>query len=392
MSEGKNRPRSHNSRPVSRGSQHGSAEEVPGVLYNYWCSEGNDGVYVNFEQEISKCAPSRQTFEADLARLSSQHGIFQCPFIRSTLNEQGKTTVHIANTKIDIANWEIMLLASISSDASSFHFHNLDLTRTHILHLVACINKMEHVVELRLDYITLTEEDVDDCFAAVMALDVACVSLRGNGITDTFFKTTATSSLQVNTTMQVLNLSDNKLTDEGLRLLLESIRFSPNLKYVSVRNNLCNGSSVPTLLELLIASPMSPADAAVVKSLTSVVAAKNKKARDLAKKVHGKDKDSKAAASVVAVEDLIAPDSRVFKIGSETFVANRSFRELDLSWNPVVLDNIVAASEAVVTHPAFNASLGQFTTACTIKGLDSASATKLQDIGSTFGGSLIFRS
>lgn len=383
MSAKAKRPPSHASRPTSQGTT-ASEEHSRKERQNWWSTDVNDSIHLNFEQDLTKTVASHQPFEHDYGTICRTNGIFKCSFIKISTDETGKTKLHLANTAIDLANWEAMLMASLSSGVTGIFFHGLSLTKRHLNALFLAAPKLDHLTELNMDYCLERDDETlfNEALPTIFNSSIAHISLRGNKLTDAFAKT-ASTLISANIYLSSLNLSDNLLTDAGATSLFESLKLNVNLKYISFRGNACHGSCLPQLLSLIAGQSLSAAENTSLKSIVGLVAARNKKSKELVKKGQAKEAD--------AVE-IVAPDGRVFKMGTENYIANRSICEVDFSWSNVDCEQLVAAAEAMLLQPSFTICTGQYALTIVVRGVEVSPtrADALRNITRSCRGSLKF--
>ena len=106
-------------------------------------------------------------------------------------------------------------------------------------------------------------------------------------------------------------------------------------------------------------------ETSTLKNITGLVNARNKKMKDQAKK-----------AKEASFEEIPSLDSRVFSSGGINYIANRSLRRFDLSWNPLQEDAIIAAIKQAALLPTLSISADMMSTTVTIKGIEASNGGK----------------
>ena len=359
MSSNKTRPRSNLNRPSSRGSIQGE-ELVSRESSQYWEFSCNDIIHINYEQELAKIGNSSQSFEDEYSHRCKSHGIIPCPTIRC-LTSDSQRALYLHHTKIDLANWQTMLISSISSSITSIFLYGLEISKRHVNDLVAGVTKAEQLRQLCLDFITMQDDETCECLSSVLGCEVQYLSLRGNRISDSVVAA-GSSRITANTTIEALDLSQNSITDEGASLLLDSLRLCPNIKYISLRSNLVTGFAFQSVFGLIIGSTLTAADSAQMKSLNTAISARNRRVKDLLKK-------AAKEGGVLELEEVPSLEQRVIKVGNESFIANRMIREIDLSWNEIIPERLTEAYKSAVFPSTLFSAQGAFNSTIRITGI-----------------------
>ena len=350
MSSNKIRPRSNLNRPNSRGSAR-SEEPVSRESSQYWEFTCNDIIHINYEQELAKITVSSQSFDEEYAHRCKSLGIVPCPMVRC-LNSDNQKAIYLRHTKIDLPNWQIMLISAISCSITSISFYDIEISKRHVNDLVAAVAKADQLRHLYLDFVTLEDDETCECLSSVLDCEIPYISLRGNRISDSV-TATGCSRITANTSIEVLDLSSNLITDEGATLLFESLRLCPNIKFISLRSNLIIGSALHAMFRLIVGSALTSSDSAQIKSQNTAISARNRKVKDLVKRAAKEGK-------VLELEEVPTLDARVIKVGNESFVTNRTIREIDLSWNAVVPGIFEEACKVAVSSAALISAQGAF--------------------------------
>ena len=327
-----------------------------------WETSCNDkDTLLNFEVDITKTSSSQQRFEDEFRDICRMNGVTRCPFLSTSVDSCGKVKVRLLNTTIDIFNWQSMILAAVSTNASAFYFNSLQLIPKHISDFGIGILRLDCVLELTFDYIQLDDPNV---LSSAVYSNAKFISLRGNKLNDDFAKT-ASTLLATNVYVQAINLSENLITDQGANYLLDCLRLNPSLNFFALRRNQCSGSCLSSFFSLQIGSLFPSTETPSLKSITGLVNARNKKMKDQAKK-----------AKEASFEEIPSLDSRVFSSGGINYIANRSLRRFDLSWNPLQEDAIIAAIKQAALLPTLSISADMMSTTVTIKGIEASNGGK----------------
>ena len=360
MSSSKIRPKSHSTRPSSRGSTHSeeAASRDPPAYWDFTC---NDIIHINYEQEISKISTSLRSYEEDYSSRCKAQGITSCPMIRCREKDLQRA-LYLYHAKIDLANWQVMIMSVISCTISSIFLYGLEISRKHVSDLLLGLSKTEQVKQLCLEYLTIKDDEFCECLATIFSCEVQFISLRGCRISDLIVEA-ASSRIMGNTVVEVINLSNNSITDEGASTLFDSLRLSPSMKFISLRNNRISGACLQSLLAVIIGSEVTHSVTSQMKAINTAITSRNKKIKELLKKAvkEGKTFD---------VEEIPSLDSRIFKVGNDAMIANRTIREVDLSRNPLSADIVSDAYNSALMSPAFNIIQESLNCVVRVTGLD----------------------
>lgn len=272
------------------------------------------------------------------------------------------STLRIQNSVIDLTSWRCMLLAiSVSvPNITEISLHNCKLCPDRISDLIHTLVQYETGVKaLRLEYLYFeNEDDKVECFKALDPLlgsdaKLEYLSLRGCFLTDDFIIRNATT-LQSNISLKILNLASNVMTDAGATALFKALRVNVSLKELSIgRNKLTGVTSLDAILSLLVGSPFTLEDDAVMKAMTRILTEMNKKTKDANKK--------RRKSGLPEVTDLfITKRDPSQKVNGQNIICNRNLVTLDLSGNSFDSEALSDHLESLKTKIASNALVSAF--------------------------------
>ena len=272
------------------------------------------------------------------------------------------STLRLQNIVIDLSSWRCMLLAvSIAvPNITEISLHNCKICPDRISDLIYTLVQCETGIKaLRLEYLYFDNDDEKvECFKALDPLfgsDVKLeyLSLRGCFLSNELMIRNA-SSLQSNVSLKVLNLSSNELSDAGATVLFKALRVNVSLRELSIgRNKLKGYSSLDALLSLLIGSPFTLEDDAVMKAMTRVLTEMNKKTKDANKK--------RRKSGLAEVTDLfITKRDPSQKINGQNIICNRNLMTLDMSGNNFDSDTLSDHLECLKSKIASQALVSAF--------------------------------
>ena len=307
-----------------------------------------DSMISNFKEELteqSRSSPIEGSWELNYKGVCDKLNTTGCPFFIAD-----KSNLRIQNCIVDLSSWRCMLLALPVSipNITEISLHNCKLSAQHIMDLVCTLVQSEKGPKmLRLEFLHFeNDDDRVECFRAMDPLFTSDVkldflSLRGNYLTDEFVSRNA-SSLQSNINLKVLNLSCNEITDLGATSIFKSLRVNMTLKELSVAKNKITGyQSFENFSLLLVGSPFTTEDEAVMKTMTRLLTETNKKIKEINKK--------RRKSNLPECPDLIVPKRDPSqKINGQSIICNRSLIALDMSYNPLNSIFIVSSLENVI--------------------------------------------
>lgn len=318
-----------------------------------WTSTINPPNLVNFTSELALDHKSLGSLSVDFNHFCTKFSIIKCPSFSIGNLPNSRVFVKLINREIDLSNWRAMLLAcaAIGSTVSEICLHNVQLSSQHLIDLSLAIEKIGSMTTLKLDYIQFVDDDqlitpaisqfqpIFNCNGAI-----SYISCKGCKLTDEFI-TNIYSNLVNHPSLTYLNLSDNSLTDAGINSILHALRYNQAIQFISLKHNLCTGTCLTSLGELLSGIISTPDDDDAFKTLSKVIADKNKTNKDVNKK--------RKKAGLTEYDEIPGlKESRIIKLDKKGphYLNNRTIRSIDLSWNAVATAHILAMAEIMSTN------------------------------------------
>ncbi|RYH20593.1 hypothetical protein EON65_23010 [archaeon] len=314
-----------------------------------WNSRINpDQAIESFTAALDKDNATKGNVVDDYMAIADSYHLTTCPHVTCFPGKIENTeTVRLANVDLDLSNWRSLLLACcvINSKVTEIYLHNCNLSSQHIVDLAAALSKIGTIKTLRLQYIDfgITEANEAKLGEAMKSLladstGLSYVSITHCALPDAIGQTIA-STLSRNFVLVGLNLSFNGFTDATLAQVVGSLRLTTNVKYLCLRGNGVDGSSLSGLLSQCLGSETNAADDATIKANAKALGDKNKAIKDNNKK--------RKKAGHVELPELPALPEVVSKVGGKTVVVNQSLNMLDLGENPVALQHLEAAVQVL---------------------------------------------
>lgn len=325
----------------------------------------NDGIVVHILEEVVKeenksCGNPFQDYNQICERLN----IVPCPFVRFS-ERDGTRSCKIMNCILDVPSFRAALITLAVADKpfTELVFHGVQLRSENFVDIKTVLEKRHGMLSIvKFDYSTFPESSFSQV-VSVMSSGPLYISLRACGLDDNFLSLLA-ESLGANPFLQAINLSENLFTDEGVNTIFHALMFNVAVKHITLKRNNLSGSCLDSLKALLIARTCTPDDLTEMKHLAKAFADRNKALKDVNK--------ARKAAGQPDILEVNAPESRIFKIGPEQFIANRSMAFVDLSFNSFAVESIrsmleqIAQRDAAVTGDKLG---GTCSTAIALKGL-----------------------
>ena len=315
-----------------------------------WESTSNSDISINFLEELAKDVPSKGSWADDYSALAAGFKILTCPFLSSSAIDANFQSLRISNCIIDRASWKIALLAcaTTGSTVKEIVIQRCALEPSHMADLVALGEKTGSLISLKLEYLTLdsakTNDYVDNMKGLFTSLSnpLEYVSLRGSKLGDAFLSNLFTAVCHSSIYLKALNLSDNCLTEDGLSRIFSSFRLNTSIEMVNASNNQITDIAVDSLIQLLFGSVVSADDEAIMKALAGKVADKNKSLKDVNKKRKG------SKPPLPDIPDVVYKPNQFAKVisgpaGQINKCVQASFSLLDLSGNPLVASSVEKA-------------------------------------------------
>lgn len=303
-----------------------------------WSFEINaNNLIDNFTVVVETDTVSRGSWQLDYEAFCDKFKVVRCPFIKSAVVSNDKESCRILNGMIDISSWRAMLLACCTSGSKVIEIsvHGARLEPQHLLDLSAALRKMGSCQSLKLQYLDwqngsgLNDENIaqyQEAFNSVLS-DATCIeylSLKGNDFSDDFVAPLLTSLAQ-NFKLGTLNLANNRLTDQSLRLFWKSVRVTTNIRAVSFESNRVTGESLSLLGELFLGSEFNAEDDATTKANAKLVGERNKQIKEANKK--------RKKANQPELKEITPSLDCSVKKEKTLLHANRSLRRVDFSNN-----------------------------------------------------------
>lgn len=305
-----------------------------------WDSTNNSGKLPDsFQSLVDKDIQTKGSFQVDYETVCSTYSMIKCPYV-STNSSGSDEKVCIRNSVLDLPTWRSVLISccTIGSKVREIYVHGCRLGFIHIEDLTKVLSKCGTIKILRLQYsdFSFDEETIPFFSRSFQALlqdscQLEYLSLKGNKLTDQLLQP-AISQLNENYRISCLNISDNLLTDVSLIAMSNSIRFSGNIKKVSMAKNNIQGSGLLNFLAACVGSSSLPTDEASLKSLTKAIADKNKGVKDVNKK--------RKKAGLTELNEIGPLPELLHNIESKSWFANKSFEILDISNNPLDVQSV----------------------------------------------------
>ena len=317
--------------------------DCPPTIKAYWASDVNSQeLFNNFSDELKKADPSSGDFKADYLSVCDRLGVIPCSFF---VYDPVLSACKISNCQVDISSWRAAMVACglTGSPVKCFVVHHCSLQRQHILDLVAMLEKREFFDAIKLDNIDWGDQtaEADSLFTSLFscAAVVEYVSLRHNGLSDTFVSSNA-AALAHNIGLKYLNLSNNLITNEGFQCLISKVlRLSLSLYKVSLKSNLIDATALDPLLDLIFGNVCTPEEDSAFKAISKAATDKNKHIKDINKK---KKKNNEPE-----INELIVPE-RIKKIGkTDLQLINKTICGIDLSWGVLLREGLDTFSELI---------------------------------------------
>jgi hypothetical protein len=173
----------------------------------------------------------------------------------------------------------------------------------------------------------INETNLSQFQEALTALfsDATClesISLKGNNFKPELLNPVI-SSLSQNFKLVSLNLSNNLLTDETVRLFIKAVRCCTNIKLVSFANNDIRGDCLAGLAELVNGTEQNGEDDATFKGNAKAIGEKNKAIKELNKK--------RKKAGQADVKEITPSLDVAIKREKTLYLVNRTLKRVDLS-------------------------------------------------------------
>jgi hypothetical protein len=323
-----------------------------------WSSEVNPNTLIdNFAVVVETDAPSKGSWQLDFEAVCAKFNVIKCPQITSAVVQNDKESCRLSNVIIDLSNWRAMLLAccTTGSKVVDISVHGCRLTAQHITDLATALRKMGTCQSVKLQYLDwqggqgIDETNSSQFQEAFMALfsDATClesISLKGNNFKAELLNTVI-SSLSQNFKLVSLNLSNNLLTDETVRLFIKAVRCCTNIKLVSFANNDIRGDCLAGLAELLNGTEQSGEDDATFKGNAKAIGEKNKLIKELNKK--------RKKAGLPDVKEITPSLEVAIKREKTLYLVNRTLKRVDLSGSAAMdAEKVRAFAQAVADAPA----------------------------------------
>jgi hypothetical protein len=151
-----------------------------------------------------------------------------------------------------------------------------------------------------------------------------------------------------------LNLSHNKITDNGAQALFRLLRINSFLKELSLsKNELIGENSFEAIVSLISGSILTPEDDGAIKAISKLLTESNKKIKDLNKK--RKKLNLTDLPEVVIVKKDLGQ-----KIDGQLTLCNRNLTVTDISLNPLKSEYIIPLFDNVVTKCGSTALIAAF--------------------------------
>lgn len=310
----------------------------------YWAVDVNTAEVSSFADELKKADASSGDFGADYTDICRKLNITPCSFVSF---DASSFSCKISNCEIDLPSWRAAMIACglVNSPVKCVAVYNCSLRRQYVSDLITMLDKRIFIDAVKLDSIDWGS-DAADAHSILSALlsttaSVSYISLRYNSLGDDFIAASA-GPLSQNLFLRYLNLSNNAISDDGLQSLISgALRLSISLHKISLRSNpAIGGANLTSLLDLIDGNVSSPEEETAFKSITKAATDKNKQIKETNKK-RKKNNESEYA-------EIEVPD-RIIKVGkTDLQLANKTIREIDLSWCDVAVENITMLSEHLV--------------------------------------------
>jgi len=324
-----------------------------------WSFEVNaDTLIDNFAVAVETDTASKGSWQLDYEAFCEKFKIVRCPFVKAAALSSESESCRVLNAFVDLSNWRAMLLAccTTGSKVIEISVHGARLEPQHLVDMSAALKKMGSCRSLKLQYLDwqdgsgLNETNTvqyQEAFVSVLG-EVGYASLKGNSFTDDFIAPVL-ASLSQNFKLNLLNLSNNQLSDQSLRVFLKAVRCTTNVKTVSFESNRITGESLSVLGELFLGSDFTAEDDATVKANTKLVGDRNKQIKEVNKK--------RKKANLAELKELTPSLDCSVKKEKTLVHANRSLQRLDLSNNPTLQVESLNALVQALTDTAPLAAL-----------------------------------
>ena len=307
-----------------------------------WTAAANSNSLIrDFSAELGHDTKSLGGWDLDYAHFCKKFSIIPCPYFRTGTSSPSKTFCKLSNTEIDISCWRAMLLActTIGCTINEIRLHHVRLTAQHITELVLALEKLSRLDVLKLNYLDIVPEGNNNrvlrpLISCQCAIDY--ISLCGNDLNDSFILEVPTA-LTNNLTLRCLNLAENKLTENGATELFRILKFNNSLRYISLKDNNCNGSCLDMIASLIVGMVMIADDDSIVKAMTKSIAERNKVIKEQNKK--------RKKLGMVELEEIANPsDKRAIQLEKKGphYIFNHNVAHVDLSRNPIQQRDVLA--------------------------------------------------
>lgn len=302
-----------------------------------WSSSANpEGLIEPFVAAVEKDNASKGGFRENFAGFCETFKVIACPHVAVVKGSAEDTeSVRIANCEVDISNWRAALLATtvIGSKVTEIYVHNCTLSPKHIADLATALARIGTIRTLKMQYIDFGVDGGDSALGEAIkqlfsdSCGLTLISMQHCGLQDSIGQSIA-AALSTNFVLNGINLSNNQLTDISLKALLGAVRYTGNVQYLVLRNNLLKGSDIfAALVSQFLGAESTAADDASIKAAAKALGDKNKAIKENNKK--------RKKAGHVELAELALPEL-TRKQGKQVFFSNATLEVLDLAGNAEV--------------------------------------------------------
>lgn len=301
-----------------------------------WTNDCNEGKLTAFMDELAKTESSSGDWKADYSNICSKFSVLPCPFI--TFDPATKSC-RASNCDVDLASWRAAMIACALSNSpvGNLVAYNCRFQSQHLLDISGMLEKRFVFGAVKLDFIdwgdTVVSNDVIMAIGRLISANSTFnyLSLRGCSLQDSNIAAFLPSLIQ-SVYIRGLNLANNRITDIGLRSLINVLRCNISLEKISLKNNIIEGSGLIDLSDIVFGCPSTPEDDTSFKSISKNAADKNKTIKELNKK--------RKKAGEVELEEISVPERIVKPSKTESILINKQFKLLDISCGSVTAEYI----------------------------------------------------